>query len=902
MASAVLFTKKCNHSGMNVNEQYTCAKFWRCALQINPAGYSGTYRGTSHGLDETEYNQALLQKCLALDIKVVGIADHGSVTSVANLRQALQTHGIVVLPGFEIVSNDKVHYVCLFSEDTTEQQLERYLGNLALLDPLDGVRPSSLSSEHLIERVDQIGGFIYAAHCTQNKGLLKSRLNHVWKLPKLRAAQIPGSINDLTCIEDGFYCNVLRNKDTAYHRERPMAVINAHDVAKPDDLEQPGATCFIKMTRPCFSAFKIAFLDPESRVRLNSQQVPSSIGKIVNMAVSGGYLDGVTVHFSNHLNTVIGGRGTGKSTLLECLRYALDFPPKGKQAQKLHQEIIKANLGRATGRVTLVVVSSAQNGKQYTISRRYNEPPIVRSAEGDVSTLHPRDLLPDIDIYGQNEIYELAQDADSRIQLLDRFLPQVGDYVAKNADVRGRLKANQQNLTKALSDLDDLTALVNRLPKLEEQLLGFEELGIKEKLAKIPLIVREQEITKNATESVQSLRNVLANLHDSLPTLAFINDDALEGLPDTAQLVAIRTTLEMLMQEFTRHLTMMQILLDQGEQQLAGQHQEWLQAIQGHNDELEKALSTLPTTAGKSGQEVGMAYQQLMGEIERIKPMKARLRMHEKQCDALKQERRNLLAELSDLRGQRSLAWQEAAKRLNKRLDGKLKVEIAPEADRSPLKNFLLGCRLEGLGEKRLAWVEEAETISPLSLAQSIQSGSADVQLMHWGATPMVTEALAKMQPSQLMELEALELDPMLDIFLNVAHGHTEPIFRPLNNLSTGQQCTAILHMLLLENVDPLIMDQPEDNLDNAFIAERIVTELRNAKTSRQFVFATHNANIPVFGDAEWIGVFTATENQGCLGMDAQGSIDVPVIRNQVASILEGGRDAFIQRKEKYEF
>jgi hypothetical protein len=97
-------------------------------------------------------------------------------------------------------------------------------------------------------------------------------------------------------------------------------------------------------------------------------------------------------------------------------------------------------------------------------------------------------------------------------------------------------------------------------------------------------------------------------------------------------------------------------------------------------------------------------------------------------------------------------------------------------------------------------------------------------------------------------------------------------------------------------------MDQPEDNLDNAFIAERIVHELREAKTHRQFLFATHNANIPVFGDAEWIGVFTASGEQGSLDFDAQGSIDVPEIRDQVASILEGGRDAFIQRKEKYEF
>ncbi|WP_237133126.1 TrlF family AAA-like ATPase [Pseudohongiella sp. O18] len=884
-----------------MGDQYTFAKFWRCALQLNPFGYNGTYRGADHGLDEAGYNHAILQKCLELNISVVGLADHGSVASVDALREVLQSHGIVVFPGFEIASNDKTHYVCLFSEETTGQQLERYLGSLDLLDPTNGVRPSILSSESLIEKVDQLGGFIYAAHCTHDSGLLKNRLNHVWKLPKLRSAQIPGSVDDLAGVESDFYRKVLLNKDDAYRRERPIAVINAKDVAKPEDLVQPGATCFIKMTRPNFAAFKVAFLDPRSRIRLYSQQAGSPIGKVLSMTVTGGYLDGVSVNFSDHLNTVIGGRGTGKSTLLECLRYALDLPPKSKQALKHHQEIIKENLGRAAGRLELVVVSSAQNGKQYTVSRRYGEPPIVRDLGGNVSTLLPRDLLPGIDIYGQNEIYELAQDTCSRVQLLDRFLPQDRDYETKSADVHRRLIESRQKLAKSLSDFDDVKAQVGRLPKLEEQLRVFEEIGIKEKLAKTSLIAREREIANSATESVQFLRNALDDFCDSLPDLGFINDEALEGLPDAAQLVVMRTTLERVSQGFIGHLKAMTNLLDEASDQFNVQREAWQQAIERHEVELEKALRTLPTAAGKSGQEVGVAYQRLTGEIERIMLMKAKLSTHEAKCNSLKQERRNLLAELSDLRAQRIQALKRAAKRLNKQLEGKLKVEIVPEADRSPLLNFLLGCKLEGIGEKRLAWIEEAEMVRPLSLVQSIQNGSTDVQL-DWGVTQMVAEALARLQPSQLMELEALELDHRVDIFLNVTHGQADPLFRPLSKLSTGQQCTAILHMLLLENADPLLMDQPEDNLDNAFIAERIVTELRDAKTSRQFLFATHNANIPVFGDAEWIGVFTAGENQGYLGLEAQGSIDVPVIRNQVASILEGGRDAFIQRKEKYEF
>ncbi|EQD46913.1 hypothetical protein B1A_14396, partial [mine drainage metagenome] len=310
---------------------------------------------------------------------------------------------------------------------------------------------------------------------------------------------------------------------------------------------------------------------------------------------------------------------------------------------------------------------------------------------------------------------------------------------------------------------------------------------------------------------------------------------------------------------------------------------------------------SLPVTAGKSGQEVGTSYQRLLQDIERIKPLETRVTNHDKLLESQQQERRNLLAELSDLRGQRTKSLQTAAKKLNRRLEGKLRVEVVAEAGRAPLKTFLLDSKLEGVGEKRLLWIDERDTINPSALAQAIRNGSAELQV-DLGLTPLVADALTRLPESRLMELEAMELDHRIDIFLNVSHGNAEAVFRPLNKLSIGQQCTAILHMLLLENSDPLIMDQPEDNLDNAFIAERIVHELRVAKTSRQFLFATHNANIPVFGDAEWIGVFTAVENHGALSFSAQGSIDVPIIRDQVANILEGGRDAFIQRKEKYEF
>ena len=106
----------------------------------------------------------------------------------------------------------------------------------------------------------------------------------------------------------------------------------------------------------------------------------------------------------------------------------------------------------------------------------------------------------------------------------------------------------------------------------------------------------------------------------------------------------------------------------------------------------------------------------------------------------------------------------------------------------------------------------------------------------------------------------------------------------------------------MLDNPDPLLLDQPEDNLDNAFIAERIVAELRSAKVARQFLFATHNANIPVFGDAEWIGVLSVVDGKAHIPPEQQGAIDLPEIQQLAADILEGGKSAFNQRREKYGF
>jgi len=883
-------------------ETYTKAKFWKCALQVNPFNYID-YRGDNHGMSEDEYNQKLVTVALENRIKVIGIANHGNVDGVDAIRKAMNEQGIIVFPGFEIASTEKAHFVCLFSEETTKDHLERYLGNLGLVKIENGVWPSNLGGNDILKKVDELGGFVYAAHCTDDNGILYRKLAHVWQDRLLKAVQIPSKIDDFKN-DDGFmYRNILRNSDQSYARESPVGIINAKDVAIPEDLSNPKASCLIKMTKPCFDSFKLAFQDPESRVRLNSDVPQKYYSCIDHVKITGGYLDNTDIDFSDHLNSVIGGRGTGKSTLLECIRYAFSLRPTGKNAQKQHDEIIKENLGKEKGRVEVKIRSSKMNGKTFIIARRYGENAIVIDSSGNPSSFSIYDVLPRIEIYGQNEIYEIAQDQSIQYKLLSRFL-ETGDN--NNEDqIQQALKKLAENRQKLIDVQDKIEAIedeVTRLPKLEERVTVFDSLGIKEKLKIIPLLETEKQLLVRSIESeAKNIDHSFRIILDSLPDTAFLNEASIEKLPHVDIMRKIKTALDSL----SKHAG---ILLNQWEDkyntvkaELDSIAMDLNAGIQEEEANLENIFKDIPSSEGKTGKQIGVEYQDLLKDIERIKPKKGMIENHKKLEAELLKQRQAILLELSSLRTERSACFSRALKKLNKQLKGKLEMEVKPEAERSPVTNFLLDCKLEGIKEGRLSWIYDVEDFSPAKLSQMIQGGADALKNVNWGITDIMSNALLRIPRNKVLQMEELELPDRVEIKLNTAHDGAENL-KPLDKLSTGQQCTAILHLLLLQNVDPLIMDQPEDNLDNAFIAERIVTELRAAKTERQFIFATHNANIPVFGDAEWIGILETDEKQGKLSHDMQGAIDVPAIRDKAAVILEGGKAAFTQRRLKYGF
>ncbi len=433
------------------------------------------------------------------------------------------------------------------------------------------------------------------------------------------------------------------------------------------------------------------------------------------------------------------------------------------------------------------------------------------------------------------------------------------------------------------------------MPGLLDKEKSFKKLGLETELEQVKLRETQRAYVASVDEAIATLAAVAEEFKDS------VGDVELPELPSDGQagiLQPFADAINSAKSGISKAADAAQAIVEKAQTAYAKAKETFDYGLASGEQAFNVAVNKLPALKGKTVAQLTDEYKKVSGDIAKLKPLGTQKTTHETKLLSLTQDRADLLQQLAKARNDRWTSLSKAVKGLNKRLDGQLRVDFEPERIRAPLKDFILTRGLDGVGEKRLAWIDYAETLSIPNVVNLIRQGS-DALTVHFkkaGIPKQVADGLAGLSSKAVRSLEEIELPERMDLLLNVTpDGDT---YREVDKLSTGQQCTAILHLLLLDNKDPLVIDQPEDNLDNAFIADHIVNELRLSKTRRQFLFATHNANIPVFGDAEWIGVLH--EEDGRAKLRASGSIDASDVKDLAANILEGGKEAFTRRREKY--
>ncbi|GIV84228.1 MAG: phosphoesterase [Candidatus Roseilinea sp.] len=884
------------------------ARFYRCALQVNSHHYSATFRGQASSEDAATYVRAIVEKALKLNIAVLAITDHNSVSSVAAFRAAAKGTNVHIFPGFELASSEGVHVLCLYPPDTSEDTLERYLGEFGIRDTSPSSALSNKNFTDLLDCVRSQGGIAIAAHVTNDGGLfsvLKGQARiQAWQDENLLAIQIPGPIEDLP--QD--VRQIVENRNADYRRKHPpedrlaIAVVNAKDVVKPEDLEDRTATCWIKMSEVSIEGLRQAFLDPGSRIRLNPKTgalEPERHAELVALAWEGGFLDGVAVHLNPNLNVLVGGRGTGKSTVIESIRAALGLEPIGDEARKAHEGIVRHVLRNGT-KISLLVRVKRPTIREYRIERTIPNPPLVRERDGAVSNLVPRDILPRIEVYGQHEISELTKSREKLTRLLDRFVEHGESLLQRKASLCRDLQKNRRALCDTRNEIKALEERLAALPALEETLKRFQEAGLEDRLREQSLLVREERVLASVPERLAPFREALETLKRELPIdRTFLSERALEELPGKDILSRANQVLAALERDLTRIADDLKSALKRADEGMAQVRADWEARKQQVQAEYERILREL-----QKSRVDGEEFIRLRRRIEELRPLQDRLALLKRTEKELADKRRELLAEWEDVKAEEFRALDKAAKSVSKKLQNRVQVEVTSAGNREPLFQILR----DEIGGRMSEAIESLRKVPDLSLTHFVEAcrSGAEALSKAYGITPAQAERLAKSDPEVLMRIEELELPPTTAIRLNTAPAGNPPVWQELEDLSTGQKATAVLLLLLLESDAPLIVDQPEDDLDNRFITEGVVPRMREEKQRRQFIFSTHNANIPVLGDAELIlGLSASGEAEGGrarIAPEHMGSIDSQSVRELVEEILEGGREAFETRRRKYGF
>ena len=875
------------------------ARFFKCALQVNPFEYLGRHGVLSQYRNEKEYNAAIIEACQDAKVEAIAVTDHYRVRSSAGLIECARAAGIAAIPGFEAVTKDGVHLLCLFDPCKQLNELERILGDCGIHQETEDSPTGKYDVVEFLAASEKWGAVCIAAHVSHEGGLLRklsgqSRI-HAWRSPSLLACSLPGPIKDAP--DD--LRPILQNRNAEYRREHPVAIVNAKDVSEPSTFEDPGASSWIKMSEVTLEGLRQAFLDPESRIRLNSDPQPEKHAKLVELAWEGGFLDGAAIHFNQNLNVLVGGRGAGKSSVIESLRYVLDLDPIGEEARKSHDGIVRRVLGGGA-KISLRVCSYSPAASAYQIERTVPNPPVIRDDSGQILNLLPKDILPRVEVYGQHEISELARSPEKLTPLLSRFVERDEALGRRKVSVRRDLEKTRGSLLSVRSELQQIAERMSALPRLEETLKRFQEAGLEERLREQSLLVREERVLESIPDRQQVFRECLEALRQELPIeRVFLSTRALEDLPGKDILADANGALERLSRDLEQVASLLEEALKRADEGINVVRSRWNERKRNVETSYHKILREL-----KKSSVDGEEFIRLRREIELLRPLQERRPLLMRLEEEHGQRRRSLLAEWEDVKAEEFRLLYRAAKRVSRKLRDRVQVEVTAAGDREPLFEMLkdeVGGRLS----EAIARIREAPEVSLPEFVACCQGGAEAVQ-RRYSIPQTQAERLAKASPEALMRIEELELPPTTVIRLNAAPVDEPPSWQALDVLSTGQKATAVLLLLLLESDAPLIVDQPEDDLDNRFITDSIVPKMREQKRRRQFVFSTHNANIPVLGDAELILGLTPWGEAGggtaTVRREHMGSLDDRPVRELVEEILEGGKAAFETRRLKYGF
>jgi DNA repair ATPase RecN len=930
------------------------AHFYRCDLQVHTPRdlhWSGPAAVTDD--ERLAYARSLVQACRDRGLQAVAITDHHCMTFLPFVRRAAREETaqdggalrpeeqIVVFPGIELTLGVPCQALLIFDADFPDDLFALVLAALAITQKpgteskiSDVVRLDGVTTLHELKR--KLDEHTYL----RGRYIILPNVTDQGKHSLLRNGQA-GKYADMPCVggySDGPFeklsegtKNILAGKDKAWGNKR-VACIQTSDSRRSDHQMLGTPSTWIKWANPTAEGLRQACLAQESRIALASPQVPETYIASVHVSNSA-FLGPVDLELNQQYSALIGGRGTGKSTVLEYIRWALcDQPPAVTDDDAPNYQARRTRLIELTLQPhgATVEVHYVLNGVLHVVRRSAADGSVqLKIGSGQLQPAteeEVRSLLP-IQAYSQKQLSDVSVRVDELTRFITAPIKTDLDRLKRNADDRaGRIRetyATRQrarDLSKTLNNhVLEERSLVEQANVIRASLTGLTDAD-RALLARAPSF----NAANNTFGAWQAGAAVLAQKAKDLRQAVQSQAVALQAAPtEPAEhadvLKASRDEFAALLQatlaDLDRTIAVASTIADPSARREANP---WLQWEQGHT-----AFQQLYADAVQRSS----THSEKLSQLSSIESRVAELAKEASHTRELLTSLAHSEEAYSTARGE----WLEAQSARDELIDrecaaltarsaGLIRVTVKRHSDSSALseglKQAISGSRVQAAKvdalcdaitaapNPRSLWLDVMADLEALAgydkeNAPSENRPNAPTLVSNGLTAGDIDRIAATLKPQDWLSLSLLTIDSRPVYEFRAKEGE----YIPFENASAGQQATALLKTLLNQPGPPLIIDQPEEDLDNPVMIE-IVEQIWRAKQLRQMIFASHNANLVVNGDAELVAWFgyrvAADQSRGTI--QGEGAIDVPDTRDAIKKIMEGGEDAFRLRREKYGF
>lgn len=845
------------------------------------------------------------------EIIVGAITDYQQLRSgwFTLLQQEAEKEGIILFPGIElsIEEGKGLHILLIFEYDANIDGINRLIISFDRNPDKEffgekshkGTHHRNINSEKDIFSVlkkikDDFNCLIIIPHPEDDKGL-------IWSISLNQAADIIQMSDAIEYISERTRERLFSTNKLPRNFFDTFAILENSD---PKSIEEIGTklrknkkrATYLKLSSFSIDAFRIALHDPETRVRLY-EKPEFFFDRISSITINGSsFLKDVSIDFNPELNTLIGGRGVGKSAIIEALRYALDlqiysdpsFRTEFVQSVVGSGGLIEVHIDRFFGR----------KKQEYIVKRIIGKLPEVFDSDGERREIEPSDIFEDKSVpivLGQKELYHLSLSPEFQLQLIDEFIGEsVSSEIQKFKKMILQLEENAQKILQTKAQLEQKEEYQQKLKTIESQIKTFEKLKVVEKLQTYTDVMEDEKKLFSTKESINEIYSKFQEIFDDaeneLTTLSKTLQTGKSEYQDILKQAAKEIT--KLVDDLSHHKNVLTETFKNVASKLKMIYERW--------EVIKKPIEEEAVNIKKKLRIEGLApekYDALIQEKLRIEPLVTRLEKFEKDLKYLIKKRKAILQNLQEQRHNIFKIRKDQIEQLNQKLAGRIMLEVVFEGDtegfKETLKSITRGGKIQNAALDAIVSANQ-RTIDGIELSTYIDEGEKSLQ-EHFGLTETQASRLIKWFSEDQRRFELESLFPNDKIIVKLKTGEK---YEELNKLSAGQKATALLLLLFTQENRILVIDQPEEDLDNRFIYEDVVKILRDLKGKKQIILATHNANIPVLGDSEQIIVLDAKDDR-CKIVHT-GSIDVKAIREDVKDIMEGGEEAFQKRAEKY--